>query len=270
MKGFLLSLQSEFFKSRKTLGFWAAIIMPVLICTLVFFGMYSNVPKLIKMPGLSGMLMWRLYSGGILNVMGFLLPFFIILVAYSINSVEHKADTWKTLFSLPISKWAVYAAKYFYTMLMILLCLVLFLLLTIATGNLLGMLKPELKLADFHMEWALTQVYTKLFLASLGILSIQFLLSLVWSDFLKPMGIGFVCTVAGMISVGLQWDYAYLVPYSHPMMALSSMGLRNQRGQKMKLEFFVDLFTKDLYVGLAVGVVVFIAGYYIVQKKSVK
>ncbi len=29
-------------------------------------------------------------------------------------SVEHKADTWKTLFSLPIAKWSVYSAKYVY------------------------------------------------------------------------------------------------------------------------------------------------------------
>ncbi|GAB3938373.1 ABC transporter permease [Mucilaginibacter myungsuensis] len=270
MKGFLLSLRSEFFKSRKTLGFWAAIIMPFAICVLVCWGMYSESERIIKTPALNGMLMWRMYSGAILNVMGFLLPFFIILVAYSVNGIEHKADTWKTLFSLPISKWSVYAAKYFYTMLMIVMCLALFLILTIVTGNLLGMLKPQMKFTEFHMEGALAMVYLKLFLSSLGILSIQFLLSLVWSDFLKPMGIGFIATIGGMICSAMRLTYAYLIPYSHPMMALESLGLRRKKDVKMQMEFYVDLFTKELYVGLVTAVVVFIAGYYIVQRKSVK
>ncbi len=268
MKGFILSLQSEFYKSRKTLGFWACIILPVIISLLVFTGMYNNAAKLVSLPAI---MLWRIYTGAILNVMGILLPFFIILVAYSINSIEHKADTWKTLFSLPISKWSIYTAKYLYTVLLIFICLTLFLIFTIGTGNLLGMLKPELKFADFHMEWALCQVFFKLFLASLGILSIQFLLSLVWSDFLKPMGIGFVCTISGMIMAGIDWQYAYLIPYAHPLMALKSMMPHMKgKGVKMQPEFIVDLFTKDLYVGLTVGVVVFIAGFYIVQKKSVK
>jgi len=267
MKGFILSLQSEFYKTRKTLGFWAAIILPTLICLLVFFGMYSGADKLAKLPGAA---LWVIYSGAISNVMGFLLPFFVILVAYSINSIEHKADTWKTLFSLPISKWAIYTAKYLYVMLMVFTCLLLFLAFTLGTGNLLGLLKPELKFSQFHMEWALTQVYLKLFLSAIGLISIQFLLSLVWGDFLKPMGIGFVCTVSGMIMAGMQWKYAYLFPYAHPMMALKSMNMRTGGKNVFKTEFVVDMFTKDLYVGLAVGVVVFIAGYYIVQRKSVK
>jgi hypothetical protein len=268
MKGFILSLQSEFYKSRKTLGFWSAIILPVLISLLVLLVMYNNAAKMAPLPG---MMLWRAYSGAIINIMGILLPFFVIFIAYSITSVEHKADTWKTLFSLPISKWSVYAAKYFYTVLLIFLCLLLFLLFTIWTGNLLGMLKPELRFADFHMGWALTQVFFKLFLASLGILSIQFLLSLVWADFLKPMGIGFVCTISGMFMVGLNWEYAYLVPYSHPMQAMTSMMPRVKgKGRDLKAEYIVEIFTKELYVGLIVAVIVFITGYYIVQRKSIK
>lgn len=268
MKGFILSFRSEFYKTRKTLGFWSAIILPVLISLLIFLIMYDNAAKMEKLPG---MMLWRAYSGAIINIMGVLLPFFVIFVAYSTNSVEHKADTWKTLFSLPISKWAIYAAKYFYTVFLIFVCLLLFLIFTIGTGNLLGMVKPTLRFADFHMEWALAQVFFKLFLASLGILSIQFLLSLIWADFLKPMGIGFVCTISGMFMAGLDWEYAYLVPYSHPMSALKSMMPHVKgKGPSLKAEYIVEIFTKELYVGLIVAAIVFISGFYIVQRKSVK
>jgi len=265
MKGFILSLQSEFYKSRKTLGFWSAIILPLALCLLLFLLTYSTAAHL---ENLSGENLWLNYTGGLSGIMGFLLPFFVIMVAYSVNSVEHKADTWKTLFSLPISKWSVYTAKYLYAMLLVFICLLLFLGLTIGSGNLLGVLKPNLKFSEYHMEGVLARVYLKLFLSAIGLLSIQFLLSLVWSDFLKPMGIGFVCAIAGMILSG--WEYAYLFPYSHPIMAIRSMRPKSNNRVQITHEFVVDMFTKDLYVGLAVGVVVFIAGYYIVQRKSVK
>ena len=140
MKAFLLSFRSEFYKTRKTLGFWCAIILPLLICFLVFTGFFVNSEKMMNYPGI---MLWMRFSGSVLNVMGvLLLPMFIIFTAYSVNSIEHKADTWKMLFTLPLPKFSVYAAKYFYTLFLILLCLLLFLLFTIGFGNLLGTLKP--------------------------------------------------------------------------------------------------------------------------------
>lgn len=265
MKGFLLSLQSEFYKSRKTLGFWAAVLLPVLISVLVFFAFYSKSAKFVQYPGI---IIWTLFSGAILNVMGFLLPFFVIFIAYSSNSVEHKADTWKTLFSLPIPKWSVYSAKYFYTLFLVVLSLFLFVLLTIGMGNLLGMLKPELKFSQYHMELMLFQVYFKLFMSALGILSLQFLFSLLWSDFLKPMGLGFICTISGIIMAAADWEYAYLFPYAHPTMALKTM-MPHVKG-KGNTQLVINIFTSDVYVSLIVSAVVFVAGFYIVQRKSVK
>jgi hypothetical protein len=267
MKGFLLSLQSEFYKSRKTLGFWASILLPFILILLVSIGFYTHVDKLSHGPG---MMLWLLFSGAVLNIMGaLLLPMYAIFIAYSVNSIEHKADTWKSLFSLPIAKWSVYSAKFLYAVILVFLTLLLFALFSIGFGDLLGVLKPGLKFLDYHMEWTLLQIYFKLFLSALGILSIQFLLSLLWTDFLKPMGIGFVCFIAGVISVGVNWDYAYIIPYAHPMLALKSMMGTHKRGTP-PTQIVIDIFTHDVYVSLAVFAVVFVAGFFIVQKKSVK
>jgi len=268
MKGFILSFRSEFYKTRKTAGFWSAVILPLLLCLLLFMGFYSQSAKLAPMPG---MMLWVRFSGAILGVMGsLLLPMLIVFIAYSVNSIEHKADTWKTLFSLPISKLSVYAAKYVYALSLVFLCLALFVLFTIGFGNLLGVLKPELKFKDYNMTSLLVQLYFKLFMSSLGILSIQFLLSLLFRDFLKPMGIGFVCTITGVILATTGWQYAYWFPYSHPMLALQALP-RNRPGMPPPSQAItVDLFTHEIYVSLAIAVVVFIAGYFIVLKKSVK
>lgn len=266
MKGFILSLQSEFYKNRKTLGFWAAVILPFLITLLIFVSFYTHSADMARDPGFS---LWIKYSGSILNVMGaLLLPVFLIFIGYSVNNIEHKADTWKTLFSLPISKWAVYSAKFVYALLLVFLCLALFALFNIASGNLLGILKPELSFADYHMEKVIFTIYFKLFLSSLGILSVQFLMSLLWSDFLKPMGIGFVGTVAGVIAATAKRKFVYLFVYCHPVMALQIMKPTIRKNHPP--EILIDIFTKEIYVSLIVFAVVFVAGFFIVQRRSVK
>jgi hypothetical protein len=267
MKGFILSFRSEFYKTRKTMGFWSSVILPLLICFLIFLGFFNKGDQLVHQPG---MIVWIMFASIILAIMGsLLLPMLIVFIAYSVNSIEHKADTWKSLFSLPISKFSIYAAKYLYALFLVFICLALFVLFTVGFGNLLGALKPQLKFSEYSILSYLSQLYFKLFLSSLGILSIQFLLSLLFRDFLKPMGIGFICTIAGVILAGNKWTYAYLFPYSHPMLTITTMPNRHSPTGGAP-QMAVDFFSKDIVVSIIVAVVVFTAGYFIVLKKSVK
>lgn len=263
MKGFLLSLQSEFYKSRKTLGFWSAVLLPLLLTSLISIGFYFKSAKLAAYPG---KVLWAQFSGISLGMMGtLLLPIFIIFIAYSVNSVEHKSDTWKTLFTLPIPKWSIYSAKFFYAFFLILLCLMLFVAFTIGFGNLLGLLKPELKFLDAHIEKELFDIYIKLFLGSLAILALQFVMSLIWKDFLKPMGIGFVGTIVGVILVtNVRWEYAYAFPYAQPLHAI--MGL----SKKIRVNSGLEIFTNEVLASMGIATAVFILGYFIVKRLSIK
>lgn len=267
MKGFILSFRSEFYKTRKTAAFWSAVILPMLICGAVFIGFFTQSNKLANLPG---MMLWMQFSGMILAPMGaFLLPMLIVFVAYSVNSIEHKADTWKTLFSLPVSKLSVYTAKYLYALFLLLITLVLFLTLTVGSGHLLEILKPELKFHEYSIAHMLTEIYIKLFFSALGILSIQFLLSLLFRDFLKPMGIGFVAVIVGDIVGSAGWQYAYLFPYAHPMLALQLLPKHSHMASATS-GIEIDIFTREIFVSLIVSAAVFIGGYLIILKKSVK
>jgi hypothetical protein len=254
------------------MGFWSAVLLPLLLCLLLFAGFFIKSDHMINTPG---MIIWFQFAGAILGIMGLLLlPMLIIFIAYSVNNVEHKADTWKSLFSLPIPKLSVYAAKYFYAFFLIFFCLALFVLFTLGFGNLLSIVKPVLKFNEYNIAGILTQLYFKFFLASLGILSIQFLLSLLFNDFLKPMGIGFICTITGSVLASNNWEYAYLFPYSHPMMAMRALSQGQGKGgnhpSPINPHITIDMFTKDTGVSLIIAAVVFIIGYFIVLKKSVK
>lgn len=265
MRSLYISLVSEFYKSRKTLAFWAAILLPVIICGLITFGFYSTSEKVLNLH-YPPMVLWAQYSGAALGVMGMLImPFYVIFMAFSVNNIEHKNDTWKTLFAQPLNKFSIYAAKYLYAVFLIFICLFLFASLTFAFGYLLQVLVPEYNFNQYNPSSILINSYTKLFLSSLGILSLQFILSLVWGDFLKPMGIGFVGTIMGIITASVGWKYAYLIPYSLPTLALRITKVKKGGDP---LDF--PIFTQEIYTSLIYAVVFFIIGYFIVTKKSIK
>ncbi|AZI24508.1 MULTISPECIES: ABC transporter permease [Pedobacter] len=265
MRSIFISLVSEFYKSRKTLAFWAAILLPVAICSLVSFGFYSGSEKVLKLNA-PGMMLWVRYAGATLNVMGMLvMPFYVMFMAFSVNNIEHKNDTWKTLFAQPLNKFSIYTAKYLFSVLLIFICLFLFAALTFAFGHLLQALVPQYTFNQYNPSNFLINSYSKLFLSSLGILSIQFILSLIWGDFLKPIGIGFVGTIMGIVTGMLNWTYAYLIPYSLPSLALQFTQLKKG---KDPLNF--EIFTREIWTSLAYAAVLFIAGYFIVTRKSIK
>lgn len=260
MRSLIISLHSEFYKSKKTLAFWASILLPLVICGLITVGFFSNAEKVIARNYPPDAL-WGIYSGSALGIMGMLiLPFYVIFMAFSVNNIEHKNDTWKTLFAQPLNKFSIYAAKYLFAVLLIFLSLFLFAALTIAFGYLLHALNSGLRFNEFSPLELLSTLYLKLFLSSLGILSVQFIISLIWGDFLKPMGIGFIGVIMGIIVATKGWEYAYLVPYSHPTLVLALS----------KGKVAPDIFSRDVYLSLIYAVVFFIIGYFIVARKSVK
>ncbi|GAA4207282.1 hypothetical protein GCM10022289_29460 [Pedobacter jeongneungensis] len=212
------------------------------------------------------MLLWGNYIGASLNVMGLLiLPFYVIFMAFSVNNIEHKNDTWKMLFTQPLNKFSIYAAKYLYAVFLILICLFLFAFLTFAFGYLLQVLVPKYNFDQYNPTNILFSSYAKLFLSSLGILSLQFILSLLWADFLKPMGIGFVGTIMGIITANVGWKYAYLIPYSLPTLAL-----RITKVKKGADPLNFPVFTQEIWTSLIYAGILFIIGYFIVTKKSIK
>lgn len=263
MYAFLISLRSEFFKTRKTLAFLSAILFPFILTCLISIGFFINADK---MAAYSPMMQWMRFTGAFMGVMGtLLLPMMVIFQTYSINSIEHRADMWKSLFSLPLPKWSMYSSKWVYAVMLNAICLTLFASFVLAAGQLMSVLKPELRFDEYNSAGLLFRIHVKLFLASMGILSIQFLLSVIWDDFLKPMGIGFLLTVFGIICGNQGWKYAYTIPYSHPMLALKS--IMGQAGGK---DISIEILTKEVYISLAVSLIAFVAGYFVVSRRSVK
>jgi hypothetical protein len=262
MNSFFVSLNSEFYKSRKTLAFWSAILLPLVICLLMSWGFISQAAKLANSPAPT---LWFRYIAAIFGVMGvLLLPVLVIYNTYAITNMEYKGDTWKSLFSLPLPKLSIYASKYLFIVFLTFITMLLFAVFIIATGHGIQLIKPELKFGNFNPNLILIKSFGKLFLSSIGIISIQFLLNLMWNDFLKPFGIGFLLTIMGIITANLNWKYVSFLPYAYPNLTVSN--IMQTKGDLNKMV----IFDQAIYNGLICGAIVFVIGYFLVAKKTIK
>ncbi|WP_113639327.1 ABC transporter permease [Nubsella zeaxanthinifaciens] len=261
MRSLYISFISEFYKSRKTLAFWSAILLPLSICLIIALGFILKYDNLVKYPP---QMLWFYFIYPIAGIMGsLLLPILVIYNTYAITNMEYKGDTWKSLFSLPLPKLSIYSSKFIYIIFLTFLTMFLFAIFIIMAGHGIELFRPQLKFSGFNPTEIIFRSFTKMFLSSIGIISLQFLMNLLWNDFLKPFGLGFLMTIFASIAANMNWKYAIYIPQAFP-----SLTVMNIMNSKKGIEFAI--FDQAIAHSLICGLVVFVAGYFILLKRNIK
>lgn len=251
---FWLALRSEFLKSRRTLALATTFWLPAFIAGLFFALFYFKAKDFAKM----GVNPWLLLAQNLFGLYSVLiLPMYAMVVAFSTNQIEHVANTWKNVFTLPYPRLTIYLAKWAFAFLLILFFSTLLCGLVFLAGNMLALLKPEIGFQDYYPYALIGTFFLKFFLAVLGVFSIQFLLSFQWRDFIRPVGTGLALTIAGAILAG--WKYAWILPYSETVRI-------NEQFQKDKTAILVP----EVLVSLGVTLALFAVGYVLVLRRSTR
>lgn len=259
MKNFSLLLKHEFFKLRNTMAFRSSWIIPLIINLLVTTIFIVKADDLLKMPSPN---IWYRYLEFILSIMGTLiLPIYLIFLSFSVNDIEHKSDTWKNLFSYPMEKRQVFFSKWLSTVLIFALFIFSFYLFTYLAGIILAQINPSFGFQNHDMGLKIFEIYSKMFLASIALLSLQFFFSMLWSDFMKSMGIGFLLTVGSLIA--LRWEYIYVSPYAQPMFSIMNLFKKDNPGT-------INFDSIELYIGLGTAAVFIALSYQLMKKKSIR
>ncbi len=248
---FWLALRSEFFKSKRTLALATTVWLPLSMAAL-FFGLFYLKSEDFAKTGMNPWLTLAYNLFGLYSVL--ILPMYAMVVAFSTNQIEHVANAWKNVFTLPYPRLTIYLAKWAFAFLLLLLFSVLLCGLIFVTGNLLAVLKPEIGFQDYSSYDLIGFLFLKFFLVVLGVFSIQFLLSFIWRDFIRPVGLGLGLTIAGAILAG--WKYAWIFPYSETLRV-------NEQFHKDQ----TDLLTPELWVSLGVTAVLFAVGYVLALRR---
>ena len=208
LKQFLTVLGSEILKLRRTPVLLVLVVAPYVVTLFFFlFAFYDGERFLGAVDawtwlGDSSFTFWSMV----------VLPMWTAIVTAQVAAVEHKADGFKHLFTLPVPRMTLYLAK---QTLCWLLAGAAFLGLAVAiavSGLVLRVLRPGLGFEEALPVGRLLAFAGTVFLASLFLVALHTWVALQRTDVATPIATGFVATASMIALSGLD---ASLTPY-HP------------------------------------------------------
>ena len=249
-------VSAEVFKFRRTFLLWFLILAPAFIPLINFLIFWTKGHELIKPESNA----WEMLLKFSIDPGNMLFPFFVMIVALFVNSIEHNSNTWKLIYTQPISRPVVYLSKVIVFVLMLGFSLLLFSLFSIGVGYLVKLLAPGI---GFEKSFDLSLFFRtnfQVFIATLGYASIQFAISQRKKNLILPLGIGIAGFISFMIVVQ-GWKYAEYHPYGYQI-----LGISNIKNPDME---YMD-WAKYLYRSLGLALVVFtVAGIDNARKRIV-
>jgi len=143
---------------------------------------------------------------------GFFFPIFLTLVIIRLTQMENRGGGWKLIETQPVSKLSLYLGKFSTGILIAVCCLITFILFILLSGTIIMLAKPGSGFSDAAIPTGyILSLALRLLIAGLGILGIQYFISILISGFIGPLGIGLAGTITGNILLGLEkaswWPY---------------------------------------------------------------
>ena len=148
----------------------------------------------------------------------FIIPMFVVLLVCLLLNIEHKSNTWKHLFVLPVSKKQIFGSKYLLVISMLLTFYIIFVMLIIFDGwfltNWIKKANPNHLSVNWHQ---IEELAIQSFISTLPILAIHFWLSFRIKNLITNIGIGLVGIITGLVlSSPNTWDKVFYYPYAFP------------------------------------------------------
>jgi len=211
-------LTAELYKFRRTFTLWMLILAPAFIPAINLIIFWTKGHEIVK----EGQNPWDLLVNFSVDPGNFLFPFFVMIIALFVNNIEHSANTWKLIYTQPLSRTTVYLAKMKVYIVMIFFSLMLFGVFSLGVGYVMQVVRPELGFDQPFDPMFLFAACFKIFLCSLGYASIQFAISQKWKNLILPLGIGLAGFISFMILVQ-GWKYAPYHPYGYQILGLGGI-----------------------------------------------
>lgn len=252
-------LKAEFIKYRGTLVYWLMILCPFAIVFLLFLGMTLGKSNLVAQAVAKGKNPWEVLIVVHFRVLGmFFFPLYIAMVNGMIYAREHRHNTWKYLYTLPIPGWSIELSKSVFSLLITFITLIIFSIFIVLSGCLISLIKPSMNFMKFDPMFAFNLLMTvKMFLASFSIWVLHNWLARRFSNFGLNIGVALL----GVVSAGLMiqgWQHVKYFLYALPMVT----SLDNKH--------IHTLFTNPVLLSIITGSIAWAISFWDIQRRKVK
>ncbi|KAA9331658.1 hypothetical protein F0P96_15610 [Hymenobacter busanensis] len=210
------ALSADVLRLKRTPALWLTLASGAFPVALTFLIFYFKGEYLLK-PGQDPWPTYLMQSWQ--TACALLLPLFVVLLTGLVLNVENKAVAWKHVYAQPVGRGAVFGSKLLVLMGLNALAMLAYTVILLGSGLLLGLLRPSLHFQDHAVPLLATvTLLWHTYIATLGILAIQYVASLWWRSFATPVALGMGATIAALTL--MRWEHIDWVPYATPLLAL--------------------------------------------------
>ncbi len=254
MKQLICCIRIEILKYKRTYALALAVLAPMSISALYTVIFFIKGATIIK-AGDDGVL--YMFANSLIYATGVLFPLYLILLAVFIHQIEYKSSSLKDLFSFPASRFNTYLSKWTLTFLLLLLSLSLYFLFNVLGAWIVSMKFPDLFMIKGKVISHFALQIFFVFIASLFMTGIHFLLSLRWSEVVVPFGIGIAGFLSAMILVN-GWRYVHFHPYA--------LGYLTMMAEKENIKVSTGMISAYSISGF---LLLFVAGYFLWARRRI-
>ncbi len=255
----LRELKTEFSKYRHTMVYWLMVLCPFAIALFVFvINQWTTPQDFIKAIN-EGKNPWQTYIVIHYRVITILLlPLYVAMMSGVIYGREHRNNTWKHLYTLPIPQWSIELSKHIFSLIILMLTLLIFAGFIVLSGYVISAVNPKLNLAQFDNQWKFNLLMAaKVFLSIISIWVIHNWIGRRFSNIGYNIGLGLIGVVSSSILIQ-GWKYVKYYPYAFP-----SIEVLNKKDIHI-------LFTTPVQYSLIVGLVLWVISFWDIHRRTIR
>ena len=256
---FITALQAENIKKRGTGFYWTSIIIGMLSPIMFFIVSIVISSDEIK-PEVPYLYYLKFIHANALPFAYFFFPLLIIITASRITQLDHKNGGWQLMETQPTYKFSIYFSKFCTLLIANLISIVSFVIFALLAAWLLTFIIQVPKMATMDIPiLSILHYMMQLFVASLLVTCLQFVISVLIPSFIWSIVVGFFGL---LLTVFL--EPFNLVPVWYPYAILSKIA---EKPDGSDLGYW---FTFTDYIGIAISIIVLYIGFRWYQNKTLK
>ncbi|MBB6108710.1 hypothetical protein SAMN05421821_10255 [Mucilaginibacter lappiensis] len=201
---------TELVKLKNTFALWltlfGALFLPLLLFTSYLFEAKEFLPAPNVNPWYDYLL--RTFNGCCFFSLGF-----ILLIIGQILNIEHKANSWKHLFTLPVSRDKLYFNKLALVFAVIITFFLLYFIFAITAGHLLGRIDPPLGFSHGAVpNGYILRFLLDFFVSIIPMIILQYWICIRLKNLVTSLGLGLFGLLMGLLLKN--WDHIIYLPYA--------------------------------------------------------
>lgn len=204
---FISMFKAEHFKTKRNIAVLSFLLFPFIATMSICAYIAIKASALIVFETNP----WTDLLGNSLLIMYLFYPFLVTILVYSLCDMEYKNGNFKRLFTLPYPMHTLFASKILFLFEIIFISTLIAYASFLLSGSILNHFFPALSFHDYDIRLSCFIAHTRLFISLLAVSFIQYWLSLIFKNFVIPIGFGGFMTLFSLFTMNK--EHSYLNPF---------------------------------------------------------